>query len=190
MKSIAIFASGTGSNAQNIITYFKNNPDIYVNCVYSNKENAPVLHKAQQLGVPSLTFNKENFYNSDLILETLKNQNPNIIVLAGFLWKFPEKIINAFSGKIINIHPALLPKFGGKGMYGMNVHKAVVANKETHSGITIHHVTKNYDEGATIFQEKVALSDTDTAADVAKKIHNLEAKHFPKIIEDVILNKI
>lgn len=190
MKSIAIFASGTGSNAQNIITYFKNNPAIYVNCVFSNKENAPVLQKAQQLGVPSLSFNKENFYNSELILETLKDQNPDLIVLAGFLWKFPENIIDHFSGKIINIHPALLPKYGGKGMYGINVHKAVVENKETHSGITVHQVTKNYDEGASIFQAKIEVAATDTPLDVAQKIHSLEAAHFPKVIEKLLLKSL
>jgi len=186
MKSIVIFASGTGSNAQNIIQYFKNKPNIYVSCVLSNKASAPVLQKAQDLGVPTLCFNREGLYATNLIQETLQNLNPDLIVLAGFLWKFPEKIITDFPEKIINIHPALLPKYGGKGMYGMHIHKAVVANKEAFSGITIHYVTKNYDEGAPIRQEQVALLKSDSPEDVAQKIHKLEALYVPKTIEEVL----
>ncbi len=154
MKKIVILASGSGTNAENIIKYFKHSPVAKVALVLSNKKNAKVLEKAKLLDIKTLTFNKKDFYESDLILKLLKKE-ADYIILAGFLWKVPEKIVKTFPNKIINIHPALLPKYGGKGMYGNNVHKAVIAHKEKETGITIHYVNENYDEGAIIFQDVI-----------------------------------
>lgn len=186
MKRIIILASGSGTNAENIIKHFKDSNLICVTQVLSNNKDAKVLERAKGLNMSCLSFDKKDFIATDLILNLLKEQ-ADYIILAGFLWKVPEKIIHAFPNKIINIHPALLPKYGGKGMYGMNVHKAVVDNKESESGITIHYVNENYDDGAIIFQAKVAIETSDLPEDVAQKIHKLEYKHFPKVIEDVIL---
>ena len=187
MKRIVIFASGSGTNAENIIKYFKNNKLISVVQVLSNKKDAKVLERAKRLNVSCMNFNKSDFFTSDKILKILK-ENADFIVLAGFLWKIPNEIIEAFPNKIINIHPALLPKYGGKGMYGMHVHEAVVKNKEPESGITIHYVNENYDEGAIIFQERFKVLKGDTAEDVAQKVHTLEYEYFPKIIEQVVLD--
>ena len=185
MKRIVIFASGSGTNAENIIKYFQKSTVITVVQVLSNKKDAKVLERSKKLNVKNLYFNRYDFFESDAILELLKKE-ADIIILAGFLWRVPQKIIDAFPNKIINIHPALLPKYGGKGMYGMHVHNAVIANKEKETGITIHYVNENYDEGAIIFQKKVLVEKNDTAEDVAMKIHELEMKYFPKVIEDVI----
>lgn len=185
MKRIVILASGSGTNAENIIKYFRDSNSISVVKVLSNKEDATVLERARRLNISSGNFKKNEFYTSDEVLNILKN-NADFIILAGFLWKIPSNIIKAFPNKIINIHPALLPKYGGKGMYGMNVHNAVVENKEKFSGITIHYVNENYDEGAIIFQKKVAIAPTDSSEDVANKIHILEYEYFPKVIEEVI----
>jgi len=168
MKRIVILASGSGTNAENIIKHFKNNNLISVVQVLSNKKEAKVLERSKNLNISCLTFNRDDFYKSDKILNLLK-ANADFIVLAGFLWKLPTTIIEAFPNKIINIHPALLPKYGGKGMYGMHVHNAVVENKEKNSGITIHYVNENYDEGAVIFQKSFEVLVCDTAEDVAKK---------------------
>ncbi len=154
MKRIVILASGSGTNAENIIKYFKNSNLISVVQVLSNKNDAKVLDRAKRLKVNNCCFNRDTFYNSDEVLNMLK-ENADYIILAGFLWKIPSSIIEAFPNKIINIHPALLPKYGGKGMYGMHVHNAVVQNKEKESGITIHYVNENYDEGAIIFTKKI-----------------------------------
>lgn len=189
MKRIVIFASGSGTNAENLITYFKQNGRAMVVLVLSNNPNAKVLERAQRLKVRSLFFNKMAFSETDEVLDALKTSNPDLIVLAGFLWKFPEKILNEFPNKIINIHPALLPKYGGKGMYGMHVHEAVVKNKETETGITIHYVNEHYDEGAIIFQAKCKLSSKDSSEDVASKIHELEMEHFPKVVESLLFPK-
>jgi len=186
MKRIVILASGSGTNAENIIRYFKDSNLISVVQILCNKKDAKVFERAKRLNVSSLYFNRLEFFNEDKILNHLK-QTADYIILAGFLWKIPESIINAFPNRIINIHPALLPKYGGKGMYGMNVHKAVVENKEKESGITIHFVNENYDEGAIIFQEKFNILPSDLVEDVAQKIHKLEYEYFPKIIEKVIL---
>ena len=186
MKRIVIFASGSGTNAENIIRYFKNSNLISVVQVLTNKKDAKVLERAKRLKVSSLVFNRDDFYNSEELLDNLK-LNADYIILAGFLWKIPTNIIEAFPNKIINIHPALLPKYGGKGMYGMHVHNAVVKNKEKESGITIHYVNENYDEGTIIFQKSFEVLVCDTAVDVAAKIHILEQENFPKIIEQVIL---
>lgn len=187
MKRIVILASGSGTNAENIIKYFQKSKEVIVTQVLSNKKDAKVLERCERLNISNFSFNRDDFFNTDKVLNVLKN-NADLIVLAGFLWKIPEKIINAFEGKIINIHPALLPKYGGKGMYGDFVHKAVINNKEKETGITIHYVNENYDEGAIIFQAKVKVDAQDTFEDVAKKVHQLEYQHFPKVIEKVILN--
>lgn len=187
MKRILIFASGSGTNAKNIIEYFGNRTTGTVVAVFSNNSNATVLEKAQKLNVPTVVFSKEEL-NSDKILQKVNTFQPDLIVLAGFLLKFPENLIEAYPNRIINIHPALLPKFGGKGMYGMHIHKAVVENNEKETGITIHYVNENYDEGAIIFQQSVALSETDTPESVAVKIHALEQKHFPEVISRLLEN--
>ena len=182
MKRIVIFASGSGTNAENIIKYFNGNPSANVVKVFSNKKDAMVLARAKRLKVPVASFNREAFTHPEPMLAELKDST-DFIILAGFLWKIPAAIIAAFPNKIINIHPALLPSYGGKGMYGMHVHNAVVKNKETSSGITIHFVNENYDEGAVIFQKKVAVLPGDSAEMVASKIHELEYEYFPKMIE-------
>ncbi|SBV96294.1 phosphoribosylglycinamide formyltransferase [uncultured Dysgonomonas sp.] len=186
MTKIAIFASGSGSNAENIIKYFANNETVSIKLIISNKEDAYVHQRAKNLGVDSVTYSKNDFYHTDKVLECLLQREVDFIVLAGFLLKIPENLLQAYPDKIINIHPALLPKFGGKGMYGDNVHKAVVEAGESESGITIHYVNENYDEGAIIFQAKCPVSATDGYEDVAKKVHELEYTYFPVIINKVL----
>lgn len=186
MKRIAILASGSGTNAENIINYFKKSDSISVVYVLSNKKDAKVLDRASRLGIPNRSFEKNDFIDKEEVLNLLK-ENADYVILAGFLWKIPTKIIEAFPNKIINIHPALLPKYGGKGMYGMHVHNVVVENKEKQTGITIHYVNENYDEGAIIFQKSFEVLESDTAEDVAQKIHKFEYEYFPKVIEKVIL---
>jgi phosphoribosylglycinamide formyltransferase-1 len=185
MKRIVIFASGSGSNAENIIHYFNSTKTASVVKVYCNNKNAKVFDRCNRLNIESMLFSRDDFYHSEKILNLLKNE-ADLIVLAGFLWKIPLNLIEAFPNKIINIHPALLPKYGGKGMYGMHVHNAVKANNETETGITIHYVNENYDEGAIIFQTKTQLEPSDTPEDIAQKIHTLEYEHFPKVIDKVI----
>ena len=189
MKNIAIFASGEGSNAQNIMDYFKSSTSIKVMLVVSNKSSANVLNRAKKAGVNTLLLERENFYNTNEVIDHLMSVNIDFIVLAGFLWMVPENLIKAFPNKIINIHPALLPKFGGKGMYGMRVHKAVVDAKEAMSGISIHYVNEHYDEGEIISQHTCMLEGADTPETLAYKIHQLEQEFFPKAIENVINNK-
>jgi len=186
MIKIAIFASGSGSNAENITNYFNKNNTVEISLILTNNSDAFVLERAKKLGIKSQVFNKQAFSKTDDILNVLIKNNINLIVLAGFLLKIPENLTKAFPDKIINIHPALLPKFGGKGMYGDNVHKAVIEAQETESGITIHYVNENYDEGKIIFQAKCPVLPTDTHEDVANKIHALEYEHFPRVIESVI----
>ncbi|MEN8186553.1 MAG: phosphoribosylglycinamide formyltransferase [Bacteroidota bacterium] len=186
MNRIIILASGSGTNAENIIKYFKNSKDIEVTNVLSNNKNAGVLERAKRLKVSSKVFSKKEL-NSDEFLHFLKKE-ADFIILAGFLLKLPERIVQEFPDKIINIHPALLPKYGGKGMYGMYVHEAVVKNNEKESGITIHYVNENYDDGAIIFQKSVSLTEEDTPEDVAAKIHILEQENFPRVIENVLSN--
>lgn len=185
-KQIVIFASGTGTNAENIIRYFQKTPDTRVAAVFSNRRSAPVLKKAHKLKVKALHFDRDALYNSNEVLHVLEDINPDLIVLAGFLWIFPQNIINSFSGKLINIHPALLPNYGGKGMYGNKVHEAVITNKDEESGISIHHVNEIYDEGEIIFQAKTPVSANETPESLAEKIHQLEYEHFPKIIEQLL----
>lgn len=184
VKRIAIFASGSGSNAQNIIDYFADNKRFIVDSIWTNNPSAYVLERAKKYGVDSFIFSREEFKNSDFVVDKLKKRNINLIVLAGFLWLIPTNLIQNF--KIINIHPALLPKYGGKGMYGMNVHQAVVENKETESGISIHFVNEKYDEGEIIFQAVCPVLPADSPQDVAEKVHQLEYKHFPVVIEKVL----
>lgn len=186
MKRIVIFASGSGTNAQNIIESFQKNKLVEVTLVLSNKKEAKVLERAKKLNVSAKSFSKKDLFSSEGILTILKQENPDLIVLAGFLLKFPEFILKEFPNKVINIHPALLPKYGGKRMYGMKVHESVVANKESETGITIHYVNENYDEGAIIFQKSFLLSENETSETVASKIHELEYKFFPKVIEELL----
>jgi phosphoribosylglycinamide formyltransferase-1 len=185
MQNIVIFASGAGSNAENIIRYFKNNSKKSIVAVFSNNANAKVIEKAKNLDVQTIVFNKDELYG-DFVLKNLKELNPDLIVLAGFLLKFPEHIIIEFPNKIINIHPALLPKYGGKGMYGKYVHQAVLDNKENETGITIHYVNEHYDEGEFIFQKSVNIEDCNTAEEIAHKIHELEHQYFPTVISEVL----
>lgn len=187
-KRIAIFASGSGTNAENIITYFQDSKVAEVVLVLSNKKDAKVLERAEKLNVDTVFFTKDELYSEEGILRVLKERDTDLIVLAGFLLKFPELIIAEFPNRIINIHPALLPKYGGKGMYGSIVHETVVTNKEKETGISIHYVNENYDDGALIFQKSVTLSEEDTPETVAKKVHTLEYEWFPKIIEELLQN--
>ena len=184
MKKISIFASGSGTNAQNIIDYFSKKNEVIVDSVFTNKPDAYVIKRAESAGVKVYVFNRNEFYNSGSVVEKLLSRKVDMVVLAGFLWLIPENMINSF--KIINIHPALLPKYGGKGMYGMHVHESVVRNKEKESGITIHYVNEKYDDGQIIFQATCTVDPTDNADDVATKVHQLEYAHFPKIIEQVL----
>lgn len=183
---MAILASGSGTNAENIIHYFRDNRLVEVALVVSNKKDAFVLERAARLNVPTAVFSKQEFEEGDAILSLLKNDEIGFIVLAGFLLRVPDILLTAYPDKIINIHPALLPKFGGKGMYGDRVHEAVVAAGETESGITIHYINEHYDSGSIIFQAKCPVLVTDAPHDVATKVHALEYKYFPRIIEEVI----
>ena len=186
MKKILLFASGTGSNVENIIQYFKNYHDIIVVGIYTNNPNAKVLDKAKNHNIPTLIFEREQLIDG-FVLDKMAELKPDLIVLAGFLWKMPEEIVSAYPNKIINIHPALLPKYGGKGMYGIKVHQTILENKEKETGITIHYVNEDYDEGEFIFQEKVNIEDCTSADEIANKIHELEHKHFPQIIEKLLI---
>jgi phosphoribosylglycinamide formyltransferase-1 len=181
MENIALFASGAGSNAENIVRYFRNSSSLEFPLILSNNPNAGVHERARILGVPSFSIGKKGFEDGEALL-LLKKFRIDFIVLAGFLLKIPLHLLEAYPGRIINIHPALLPKYGGKGMYGSHVHEAVVANRETESGITIHYVNEHYDEGNIIFQAKCGVSPSDSPEDVAEKVHALEYKYFPEII--------
>tara|TARA_R110000868_G_scaffold31152_1_gene114323 strand:+ start:138 stop:701 length:564 start_codon:yes stop_codon:yes gene_type:complete len=185
MKKIVVFASGSGTNAENIIKYFKENESGTVVAVFTNNSKAMVVERASKYEVPTEVFSKEDLFEGK-VLQKITAIQPDLIVLAGFLLKFPENIIHAYPNKIINIHPALLPKYGGKGMYGMNVHRAVVENRESETGITIHYVNEHYDEGGIIFQKKVTVLGTDTSEVVAEKIHDLEQRYFPEVIVDLL----
>lgn len=185
---IAILASGDGTNAQNIIEYFAGHQQIEVSLVGTNKPQAGVLDRARKLEVETLIFDRASMSDTDGLLADLESRNIDYLILAGFLLKIPTHLIEAFPDRMINIHPALLPKYGGKGMYGMHVHRAVKENKETETGITIHLVNEHYDQGAILFQAKVELTDDDSPEDIAAKIHELEYQHYPKVIEQVIYN--
>jgi len=187
MKRIAIFASGSGSNAENIAQYFRLNDQVEISIIVSNKTNAFVHQRAKKLGIPSLTITRNMFYKTDQLINILQCLEIDLIVLAGFLWLVPEQLISSFPSQIINVHPALLPKYGGKGMYGQHVHEAVKANGDKETGITIHYVNPKYDEGQIIHQSKCTLTLTDTVEDITKKIHALEFEYFPKVIESLLL---
>jgi phosphoribosylglycinamide formyltransferase 1 len=186
MKKIAIFASGAGSNAFKIIDFFENDASAKVVLVLTNNANAGVLDIAQSHGIPTKIFDRNTFYNTAEIPNLLTNKKIDIIALAGFLWLIPDNMVQAFPNKIINIHPALLPKYGGKGMYGHHVHEAVKANNEKESGITIHYVNENYDEGNIILQRNCVISPQDKAQDIAKKVLQLEHKYFPIVLKEVL----
>lgn len=185
-KKIILFASGSGSNVENIANYFKLRNDVTICCVLTNKSDAKVIERCNRLEINALFFNRQAFSKSDFISNMLQSLEPDLIVLAGFLWKIPEAITNAFPNQIINIHPALLPKYGGKGMYGMHVHNAVKEQQETETGITIHYVNAHYDEGAIIKQAKAPIDTNDTAEDIASKVHQLEYEYFPKVIDEIL----
>ncbi len=189
MTRIAVFASGAGSNALKIIDYFRKSSFVAVQLIVCNKPEAGVVNIAKNENIPLLLIEKERFFRGDSYVPELKELNINLIVLAGFLWKIPGQLIEAYPSSIINIHPALLPKYGGKGMYGMNVHTAVINAGEQESGITIHYVDEHYDNGDIIFQERVAITPEDTPEELANKIHTLEHQHFPRVIEQVIALK-
>lgn len=184
--ALAILASGSGSNAENIARYFKNHLDIEVRVILSNKADAKVLDRADRLGIPAHVFNKKQFQNPDHMLPLLRQYEADYLILAGFLWLVPSYLVESYEHKIINIHPALLPAYGGKGMYGAHVHRAVVADGAAESGITIHFVNEKYDEGAVIAQFSCPVEPGDTADDLSARIHELEYAHFPSTIEKVI----
>lgn len=185
-KTVVIFASGAGTNAEAIIKHFSHSPNINIALIVSNKPDAKVLDRAKKFKIDSAVFNRHDFYDSDHVLKILDNINPDLIVLAGFLWKIPESIITSFPRQIVNIHPALLPNYGGKGMYGDNVHKAVLKNNEKETGITIHYVDENYDEGQIIAQFKTVITPKETLESLLPKIHQLEHKHYPEVIANIL----
>ena len=187
MKRIAIFASGSGTNAQKIIEYFSTSKEIFVDSLWSNNENAYALIRAEKLGIETFTFEQEEFYRSNEILDMLYDHRIDMIVLAGFLWLVPRNLTELFT--VVNIHPALLPKYGGKGMYGMNVHKAVLSSKDKESGITIHRVNQDYDKGDIIFQATCPILPGDTPETLAERIHVLEHQHYPRVIEEILLKE-
>lgn len=188
MNKIAIFASGSGTNAENIALHFRNHPSVVVDSIYCNKPDAFVLQRAERLGIPAFLFQRESFYQSSDLLETLQQRKIDYLILAGFLWLIPAYLIQAYPQRIINIHPALLPKYGGKGMYGMHVHEAVKNSGDKETGISIHFVNEHYDEGNIIFQARCNISSTDSPAAIAEKVHQLEYTYFPQTIEKVILS--
>lgn len=187
MKRIAIFASGSGTNAQNIMEYFRNSRQITVDSLWSNNENAYALIRAEKMGIETFTFGRDELYRSIEVLETLSERKVDMIVLAGFLWLLPHSLTEEFI--VVNIHPALLPKYGGKGMYGNFVHEAVIRNKDKESGISIHYVNEHYDSGKIIFQAKCAVDPSDTPQSLAEKVHKLEYEHYPRIIEEILLKE-
>lgn len=182
---IALFASGSGTNAQNIIEYFSENESVVIDSLWTNNPEAFALERAKKFGISTFVFSRDEFRNTNKVVEELQKRKVNLIVLAGFLWLIPANLIQNF--RIINIHPALLPKYGGKGMYGMKVHKTVVENKDSESGISIHFVNENYDDGEIIFQAKCAVLPNDLPEDVANKVHQLEYKYFPEVIEKILV---
>lgn len=186
MKQITILASGNGSNTQAVIDYFTDHKSIKISLILSNNPQANVLSRAHKNNIPALSFNRYAFAKANLISSILDSNQPDLIVLAGFLWKIPETIVHQFTSKIINIHPSLLPNYGGKGMYGMNVHQAVIDNNEKQSGITIHYVNEQYDQGGIIKQVSCPVYKDDTADQLAHRVHQLEHHHLPRVIEQLL----
>ena len=185
---IVVFASGSGSNAERIIQHFATEPHVEVTRIYTNNPEAYVIERAQKHHIGTKIFDRTYFLSPNGLLEELQRESPDLIVLAGFLWKIPQTIVEAFPNKIVNIHPALLPKFGGKGMYGIHVHRAVIESSAAVSGITIHYVNENYDEGAIIKQANVSIVPSDTPESLAQKIHKLEHEHYPTTIEKLLIS--
>ncbi|GAB3826492.1 phosphoribosylglycinamide formyltransferase [Pontibacter rugosus] len=185
-KNIVIFASGSGSNAQRLLEHFEHHPAIRVAALFSNNPKAYALKRAETFHVPALLFSRDEFINSDKVLEQVQSFKPDLIVLAGFLWLVPQNLLRAFPNRIINIHPALLPKYGGKGMHGLNVHTAVVQAQEPESGITIHYINEEYDKGEFILQERCPVLPTDTPEDLAARVLQLEHQHLPLIVEQLL----
>ncbi len=186
MNRLAIFASGSGTNAENIIRYFQNKPHIKVSCVCTNRADAYVAERVRPYGVPVLVFSRQDFYETHRVIDYLEENKIDWVILAGFLWLIPDNLVKRYSFHIINIHPALLPKYGGKGMYGASVHKAVIGNREKQSGITIHFVNNEYDKGNIIYQVTCDIDPADTPDTLASKVHALEYEHFPRVIEEVV----
>ena len=187
-KKVIIFASGSGSNALKIFEYFNKNQNIIIDSIYCNNPRASVIKVFQKLSIKTVLFNKKELYES-AFLEAIISTNPDLIVLAGFLLKIPEKMVSVFENRIINIHPSLLPKYGGKGMYGLNIHKEVLLNKEKFSGLTIHYVNKEYDKGAVIFQKKIKINEEETPESLSSKVLKLEHENYPLIIEKILNNE-
>jgi len=187
IKNVVLFASGSGTNVQRIAEYFADYPEVNIQRVYSNRPDAFVLQRAKQLNLPTFIFNRQQFSENKEVLSQLKLDAPDLIVLAGFLWLMPVEIVRAFPKKIINIHPALLPAYGGKGMFGSRVHEAVIKAGDKESGITIHYVNEKYDEGKPVFQARCPVLPGDTSQMLAQRIHELEYEHFPKVIESLLL---
>jgi len=188
MKRIAIFASGSGTNAQKIIEHFKENEDVEVSLILSNSESAYVLERASNEGVPAYVFDRQMFNETDQVHDILRDIGIDFIILAGFLWLIPNNILRSWTNRIVNLHPALLPKFGGKGMYGDKVHQAVIEAGEKETGISIHYVNEKYDEGEIIFQESFEVQADDTPDSLAERIHVLEHKHYPSVIEKLLVD--
>lgn len=186
MKNIAIFASGNGTNAERIATFFKNKEDANVGLILTNREDAGVIERAKRLQIPCVIFNRSTFNQTDKIVAILKENQIDLVVLAGFLWLVPKNILETYPNRIVNIHPALLPKYGGKGMFGHYVHEAVIASGDKTSGITIHFVNEKYDDGQVIFQKKVEIDKGETPDSLAEKIHKLEYRYFPEVIESLL----
>jgi phosphoribosylglycinamide formyltransferase-1 len=185
-KRIAIFASGSGTNAEKIMSHFRDHDFGEVSIVLSNKPDALVLERAARFNIRSLVFSRDEFYGTSKIKDLLSELGIDLIVLAGFLWLIPEDLIRIYPERIVNIHPALLPKYGGKGMYGRHVHEAVIASGDKESGISIHYVNEVYDEGRIIFQEKCEVKPDDTPESLAQRIHGLEHKHYPLVIDKLL----
>ncbi len=186
MKNIAIFASGSGTNAQKLIEYFSTSKTAKVKLLLSNKADAFVLERARKLSVPTLVFDRDDFYRNGKVLKVLRDNDIDFIVLAGFLWLVPGEIISHYRGRIVNIHPALLPAYGGKGMYGSKVHRAVIENGEKESGISIHYVNEHYDEGDIIFQARCEVKADDSPESLAARVHELEHRYYPAVIEKLL----
>jgi phosphoribosylglycinamide formyltransferase-1 len=186
MKKIAVFASGSGTNAQNLAQYFSKGNKARIAAIYCNNPSAGVIKRAEYLNIPIILFNREDLCNNNNVLQSLINQDIDLIVLAGFLWLMPKNIIKSFQGRIVNIHPALLPLYGGKGMYGSKVHESVIRDRQKASGITIHIIDEEYDKGQTLFQATCEITDDDTAETLAGKIHELEYMYFPKVIDEYL----
>ncbi|SKB45065.1 phosphoribosylglycinamide formyltransferase [Dyadobacter psychrophilus] len=189
MKRLAIFASGSGSNAEKICEYFAAREDVEVSLIFTNNPQAGVIKRACKMQIPVVFFDKKTLYQTRKVLQILQNEGIDLVVLAGFMLLVPPFLVEAFPNRIINIHPALLPKYGGKGMYGQFVHEAVVNAKEKESGITIHYVNEHYDEGDVIFQATCEVVPTDTSDDVATKIHALEHENYPRVIDEILYQK-